>query len=189
LSEPPGQYYTHSLLKLLAWRLTQYRRVMLLDSDLLIRKPLIGLFALHGDKPVAGPLALVAHLTGGRWYSSALMTLAPSDSTFERMLAWYDQQIQGGKSDIFDMDVIGATHTDWGELSGDTMLLNVVCEISLLNPARLFQAARSVHYSGEKPWEGHRPDHPRLAYLYDLWWEVRKCSAEQFLELVAEWRG
>lgn len=92
--------WADSYTKLLAFNLTQFDRVLALDSDSIALKNLDSLFLLP-SAPLAMPYVYWGFPTG--WaFSSQLLLLTPSSTTFTQI----QTAIQTAKPDEYDMDIL-----------------------------------------------------------------------------------
>ena len=77
----PNGYYRESMAKLLIWNLVEYERVVYMDSDAIVVKPLHPLFFLP-DVPLASP---IAYWENENCFTGALLIAKPS-ATFEQVV-------------------------------------------------------------------------------------------------------
>lgn len=92
--------WADSYTKLLAFNLTQFDRVLALDSDSVVLKSLDDIFLLP-KAPVAMPFVFWGLPTG--WsFSSQMLLLTPSATTFTQMAS----AIKNAKADEYDMDIL-----------------------------------------------------------------------------------
>lgn len=173
--------WAESFTKLLAFKQTQYERVLSLDSDATILKvslalcylgraplrliqPLDDLFLLP-SAPVAAPHAYWVDNTS---VSSAILLIEPSMTEFRRVLA----AMKNRKSDEFDMDIVNDLY------AGNAMMLpndlwvvsgefrrkqhrSYIGENVIWNPEKVMEQVKLVHFSDwpyPKPWIPAEPE-------------------------------
>ncbi|KAL1302613.1 hypothetical protein AAFC00_002986 [Neodothiora populina] len=155
--------WAESFTKLLAFKQTQYDRVLSLDSDATILKPLDDLFLLP-HAPVAAPHA---YWIDNSSLSSAIMLIEPSMDEFKRVLG----AMKNRTSDEFDMDIVNDLY------AGNAMLLpnehwvvsgefrrkqhaSYIGEGNLWDPDAVMNQVKFVHFSDwpfPKPWLPSEP--------------------------------
>jgi hypothetical protein len=96
--------WPQSLTKLLAFNQTRYKRVLSLDSDATLLKPMDDLFLLPAESPVALPRAYWLKDT----LSTSIMLASPSAEDFERITA----RVNKGREGEEDVDIIEALYGD-----------------------------------------------------------------------------
>jgi lipopolysaccharide biosynthesis glycosyltransferase len=94
--------WADSYTKLLAFNLTQFDRVLALDSDSIILQNLDELFLLQ-DAPLAMPYVYWGEPTGFS-YSSQILLIRPSAKTFK----FIESAIKKAKPDEYDMDILNS---------------------------------------------------------------------------------
>ncbi|OJD38572.1 glucose n-acetyltransferase 1 [Diplodia corticola] len=159
-----------SINKFLAWNLTQYDRVLHIDSDVTLRRPLDDLFFLPAA-PVAMPRAYW-ELPHTRKLTSLLVLLRPSAAEYDALMhaAFTSEGMLGGgaRPHRFDMELLNERYADsalvlphrgLALLSGEfravdhTMYLG--SEDEYWDTDRALDDARLVHFSDwplPKPW-------------------------------------
>lgn len=107
-NEPQKPYdntWSHSLTKLLTFNQKRYKRVLGLDSDATLLKPMDDLFLLPASAPIALPRA---YWLEQKTLSTSILLATPSAKDFARIQA----RVREGRDVEFDMDVINALY--WG---------------------------------------------------------------------------
>ncbi|PMD34160.1 glycosyltransferase family 8 protein [Hyaloscypha variabilis F] len=98
--------WADSYTKLLAFNLTQFDRVLVLDSDAVVLQNLDEIF-LFQKAPIAMPYVYWGEPTG--WsFSSQMLLITPSASSFDKISA----AVEGAKSDEYDMDILNSLFKD-----------------------------------------------------------------------------
>jgi alpha-N-acetylglucosamine transferase len=160
--EKPG-FHTplDNFVKLRLWQL-DYERVVFLDADTLVLRPLDRLF----DYPefCAAPNVYESLGDFGRM-NSGVFTARPAAASFRAMLAALD--VPGAFWRRTDQTFLQAYFPDWHGLPVYDNLLQYVW----LNLPELWDwgQVRVVHYQYEKPWDEGHGKRAALAPLIDLW--------------------
>ena len=151
--------------KLRLWQLVDYDRVVFLDADTLVIKPIGKLF----DYPeFCGAPNLYESLTDMHRLNSGVFTARPSLATFDAMLERLDAP------DAYwprtDQTFLGEYFPDWHGLPYGYNALQYL----YFNLPELWRwpSIRVVHYQYEKPWQAEHPKREQLAPLIDLWHRV-----------------
>jgi len=169
-----------TLTKLWVFGLLCLERVVFLDADCLVLKPIDDLFDTRGF--CCAPDCIEGSETPR--FNSGLMAFDPSSELRDVL---FDQ---ASRTDSYD-------HGDQGLLnnilrSRVTFLApeyNVSRHYSLFHgPELAIEAARVIHYVVKKPWELHYRETPDAALLDldELW--TRQLSHKELLQLVSVWR-
>lgn len=159
-----------SITKLLAFKLTKYKRVLHLDSDITLLQHLDELFLLP-KTPIAMPRAYWSDMTNdGQWpFTSLMILLEPNVLEFTELMnllkLWSDQ---GSKRDRYDMDLLNARfafsattipHRPYALLSAEFRRRDHLPYLgddgTAWNPDKMFAEAKLVHFSDwplPKPW-------------------------------------
>ncbi|GME47616.1 putative ascus development protein [Neofusicoccum parvum] len=159
-----GETWDFSINKFLAWNLTQYDRVLHIDSDVAVHQSLDDLFFLP-DAPVAMPRAYW-ELPHTRKLTSLLVLLRPAAAEYEALMhAAYTSE---GNLRKFDMELLNdryqdsamvLPHRQFALLTGEfrrpdhTMYLG--SEDEYWDTEKIYDDARLVHFSDwplPKPW-------------------------------------
>ena len=98
LRSPMG-YYADCFTKLIFFNMTQYERVIFLDVDVLVLKPLDALFRLP-DVPIASP---IAYWLDPPMFTAAFLVIKPNVTLFDVLVKKTDDIM---KINLFDMDLL-----------------------------------------------------------------------------------
>ncbi|KAE8452023.1 hypothetical protein EG329_002188 [Mollisiaceae sp. DMI_Dod_QoI] len=154
--------WADSYTKLLAFNLTQFDRVLVLDSDSIVLKNLDSVFLLPAA-PVAMPHVYWGAATG--WaFSSQFLLLTPSATTFSQI----ESAIRNAKDDEYDMDILNRLfqgrilkipQRPFNLLSGEFRRSSHAAYLSSRsekwNPDTILSEAHFLHFSDwpvPKPW-------------------------------------
>jgi len=174
LRSPTG-YYVDCFTKLIFFNMTQYERVIFLDVDVLVLKPLDALFQLP-DVPIASP---IAYWLDPPMFTAAFLVIKPDVTLFDVFVKKIDDIM---KVNLFDMDLLnffyrhkkdnneryiypellllpgyyltlsphlGTEKLDWND---QERAKNV--SSPFLDPDKLNDVTHVVHFSGgPKPWD------------------------------------
>ena len=159
--KPPFHTPLDNFAKLRLWQLP-YERVVFLDADTLVLKPIDRLF----DYPEFSAAPNVYEsLADFRRLNSGVFTARPSAATFAAMLARLDAPDAFWKRT--DQTFLEAYFPDWQGLPVyDNLLQYVWLNLPELWDWRLI---RVLHFQYEKPWDPANPKAERLAPLVALW--------------------
>ncbi|XP_045160691.2 uncharacterized protein LOC123525607 [Mercenaria mercenaria] len=94
LPSPKGYYY-ESMVKLLFYNMTEYYRIIYMDIDALVLKPLDELFNLPASVSLASP---VAYWENELCFTSALLVIKPNHKTWLELLSRMDEMYDGFRS-------------------------------------------------------------------------------------------
>ncbi|KAH7056011.1 nucleotide-diphospho-sugar transferase [Macrophomina phaseolina] len=153
-----------SVNKFLAWNLTQYDRVLHIDSDVTLQRSLDDLFFLP-DAPVAMPRAYW-ELPGTRKLTSLLVLLKPSASEYEALM--HAAYVSEGSYHRFDMELLNERYRDsamvlphrnlallTGEFRSQDHTMYLGNEEEYWDADKVLDEARLIHFSDwplPKPW-------------------------------------
>ncbi|KAF2156246.1 glycosyltransferase family 8 protein [Myriangium duriaei CBS 260.36] len=154
--------WAESFTKLLAFNQTSYKRVLSLDSDATILKPMDELFLLP-TAPVAMPRAYWLDKHG--FLSSQVVLIEPSKQEFDRIR----EAFQSRKDDDFDMEIVNNLYGDncmilphrrydliSGEFKGKSHTKYLGSDREVWNAKDALAEAKLVHFSDwplPKPWK------------------------------------
>ncbi|RDW83296.1 hypothetical protein BP5796_04787 [Coleophoma crateriformis] len=154
--------WADSYTKLLAFNLTEFDRVLTLDSDSVVRGNLDELFLLP-PAPIAMPYVWWGQPAGWR-YSSQLMLITPSAVEFARI----ESAITSAKDDEYDMDIVNKLYKDQilhipqnpydllsGEFRRATHAQYLGSTSAAWDPEKALSEAKFLHFSDwpvPKPW-------------------------------------
>lgn len=151
--------------KLELWKLTEYRKVVFLDADSLVVKPIDMLF---GFPEFAGAPNLYETLADFHRLNSGVFVAEPSLATYEQMLKQLDQP------GIFwrrtDQTFLETFFPDWHKLPYTFNTMQYV--YFNLPELWVWRSIRLVHYQYEKPWSEDNPKRELLGPVIDLWWRM-----------------
>ena len=91
----PNGYYRESMAKLLIWNLVEYERVVYMDSDAIVVKPLHPLFFLPDAS--ASP---IAYWENENCFTGALLIAKPFASLYKSLEAKIDQVVAQGRTEM-----------------------------------------------------------------------------------------
>jgi alpha-N-acetylglucosamine transferase len=159
--KPPFHTPLDNFAKLRLWQLP-YERVVFLDADTVVLKPIERLF----DYPEFSAAPNVYEsLADFRRLNSGVFAARPSPATFATMLARLDAP--GAFWKRTDQTFLEAFFPDWQGLPVyDNLLQYVWLNLPELWDWRLI---RVLHFQYEKPWDPANPKAERLAPLVALW--------------------
>ena len=148
--------------KLRLWQLVEYDKVVFIDADALVLKPIDKLFAYPEFSAAPNVYESLADF---HRLNSGVFVAKPSSETFAKMLAALDQP------DAFwrrtDQTFLETFFPDW---HGLPVFMNMLQYVWFNMPALWdWQSIAVLHYQYEKPWEKHHPKADRLRPLIDLW--------------------
>jgi alpha-N-acetylglucosamine transferase len=148
--------------KLRLWQLVEYDKVVFIDADALVLKPIDKLFAYPEFSAAPN---VYENLADFHRLNSGVFVAKPSTETFSKMLAALD------RPDAFwrrtDQTFLEAFFPDW---HGLPVFMNMLQYVWFNMPALWdWESIAVLHYQYEKPWEKDHPKADRLRPLIDLW--------------------
>lgn len=151
-----------NFVKLRAWQLVEYERIVFVDADTLVLRPCDRLF----DYPEFSAAPNVYESLGDfHRLNSGVFVACPSAETFTAMLAALD--VPGAFWKRTDQTFLQAFFPDWHGLPVfDNMLQYVWFNLPELWD---WQSIRILHFQYEKPWQADHPRAEALAPLIALW--------------------
>jgi hypothetical protein len=156
--------WPQSLTKLLAFNQTRYKRILSLDSDATLLKPMDDLFLLPAESPVALPRAYWLQDT----LSTSIMLASPSAEDFERITA----RVNKGREGEEDVDIIEA-------LYGDSCLV-IPHNPYLLLTGEMRREEHSAYLGpGDDKWEAMRVMGEARYVSFSDWPESNKTLKEE----------
>ncbi|WP_246206321.1 glycosyltransferase [Propylenella binzhouense] len=151
--------------KLELWKLEEYEKVVFLDADSVVVKPIDMLF---GFPEFAGAPNLYQELADFHRLNSGVFVAAPSRATYDRLIARLDTP------GIFwrrtDQTFLETFFPDWHKLPYTFNTMQYV--YFALPELWVWKSIRVVHYQYEKPWSEANPKAHLLKPLVDLWWRL-----------------
>jgi glycogenin glucosyltransferase len=159
--------FAGTFVKLRAWELTEFDRVVLLDADTIVLRNVDELF----DRPdfAAAPDFLMPDR-----FNSGVMVLAPSLDTFARMMA---ALASAPSYDGGDQGFLNSFYPDWyampvaHRLPSGYNLFSFIYQFLRGHPQlsqQLEREARILHYAVQKPWSAM----PVLTGGSEAWWKM-----------------
>ncbi len=151
--------------KLRLWQLDAYRRIVFLDADTVVVRPIDKLF---GYPEFSAAPNLYETLADMHRLNSGVFVAEPAAGRFEAMCIALDAP------DAFwrrtDQTFLETRFPDWHGLPYTYNCLQYV----YFNLPDLWHwpAIKVVHYQYEKPWDPTHPKRDRLGPLIDLWWRL-----------------
>lgn len=150
-----------NFVKLRLWQLP-YERVVFLDADTIVLKPIDRLFDYPEFSAAPNVYESVADF---RRLNSGVFAARPQAATFQAMLARLDTP--GAFWKRTDQTFLEAFFPEW---QGLPVYDNLLQYIWFNLPALWdWQLARVIHFQYEKPWDPANPKRDRLAPLIGLW--------------------
>ncbi|EER44007.1 alphaN-acetylglucosamine transferase [Histoplasma capsulatum H143] len=162
LQASPDVTWGDSFTKLLAFNLTEYERILILDSDSTILQSMDELFLLP-SAPVAMPRAYWLQ-SEDNFLTSGLVVLEPSEFQFSRIinaisekdLKEYDMELMNR---LYQNHCLILPHRPYflisGEFRGDNHLRYLGSDNEVWDPQKVFAEAKIIHFSDwpyPKPW-------------------------------------
>jgi alpha-N-acetylglucosamine transferase len=155
----------HNFTKLRLWELTDYRRVVFVDADAVVLRPIDRLF----DYPEfsAAP-NLYESLADFHRLNSGVFVARPDAATLDAMLARLDAPDAYWRRT--DQTFLETVFPDWHGLPWTYNVLQYVW----FNLPELWHwpSLRVLHYQYEKPWQADHPKREALGPLIDLWYRL-----------------
>ncbi|OLP61171.1 glycosyl transferase [Xaviernesmea oryzae] len=151
--------------KLRLWQLTDYERVIFLDADTIVLRPIDRFFAY--PEFCAAP-NVYQSLADFHRLNSGVFVAAPSEDTFAAMLARLD--VPDAFWQRTDQTFLQAFFPEW---HGLPVTMNMLQYVWFALPDLWdWQSISVLHYQYEKPWERDHPKAKQLKPLIDLWHRV-----------------
>lgn len=156
--------------KLELWKLEDYDRIVFLDADAVVVKPIDTLF---GFPEFAGAPNLYETLADFHRLNSGVFVAAPSRATYDRLIGALD------RPGIFwrrtDQTFLETAFPDWHKLPYTFNTMQYV--YFNLPDLWVWKSIRVVHYQYEKPWAADNPKRHLLQPVIDLWWRLYEGAA------------
>lgn len=151
--------------KLRLWQLDAYERIVFLDADTIVIKPID---KLVGYPEFSAAPNLYESLADFQRLNSGVFVARPDGRTFDAMLARLDDGETFWRRT--DQTFLETFFRDW---HGLPWTMNAL-QYAYLNLPGLWHwpAIRVVHYQYEKPWDRQHGKARALQPLIDLWWAV-----------------
>jgi alpha-N-acetylglucosamine transferase len=156
--------------KLELWKLEEYDRIVFLDADAIIVKPIDVLFKFP---EYSGAPNLYESLADFHRLNSGVFVAEPSRRTYEALVQALD------RPGVFwrrtDQTFLEAFFPDWHKLPYTFNTMQYV--YFNLPELWVWKSIRVVHYQYEKPWADHNPKRHLLGPVIDLWWRMFEGKA------------
>jgi alpha-N-acetylglucosamine transferase len=156
--------------KLELWKLTDYDKIVFLDADSLVVKPIDMLF---GFPEFSGAPNLYETLADFHRLNSGVFVAEPSAATYENLVARLD--VPGIFWRRTDQTFLETMFPDWHKLPYTFNTMQYV--YFNLPELWVWKSIRVVHYQYEKPWAADNPKRHLLAPVIDLWWRMFEGEA------------
>jgi xylan alpha-glucuronosyltransferase len=155
----PGTYNEHNYSKFRLWQLTDYEKIIFIDSDVIVLRSLDILFN-YPQMSAAG--------NDGSIFNSGVMIIEPSNCTFKTLMRHrkdvvsYNGGDQGFLNELFVWwhrmpRRVNYLKNFWANTTGERMMKE---HLFTVEPPKLY----SIHYLGLKPWLCYRD--------YDCNWDI-----------------
>jgi alpha-N-acetylglucosamine transferase len=151
--------------KLELWKLADYDKIVFLDADAVVVKPIDMLF---GFPEFAGAPNVYQELADFHRLNSGVFVAEPSTTTYERLVKRLDQP--GVFWRRTDQTFLETFFPDWHKLPYTFNTMQYV--YFNLPELWVWKSIRVVHYQYEKPWSQHNPKRHLLQPVIDLWWRM-----------------
>jgi alpha-N-acetylglucosamine transferase len=151
--------------KLELWKLEAYRKIVFLDADAVVVKPIDTLF----DYPeFSGAPNVYQDLSDFHRLNSGVFVAQPSRATYDWLLRRLDQPGRFWRRT--DQTFLETVFPDWHKLP---YTFNTMQYVYFNIPELwVWDSIRVVHYQYEKPWSEHNPKRHLLGPVVDLWWRI-----------------
>jgi len=174
--------------KLHAFKMDQYKKLIWLDSDLLVVRGIDSLFEL--PYLLSGCIDTDASSCQYKDFrmnllNSGVMSLIPTAQQYDRLISTMNNKTLLSRGTINDQDVIMAANPDWHHLpypQYGAQITHCICE----NDPRMWDSPnlRILHFTAgtmalPKPWDYNAANEPAnfpecVRGIYDLWWNKYK---------------
>jgi alpha-N-acetylglucosamine transferase len=156
--------------KLELWKFTDYDKIVFLDADSLVVKPIDTLF----DFPeFSGAPNVYETLADFHRLNSGVFVAEPNPVTYDRLIERLDQP--GVFWRRTDQTFLETMFPDWHRLPYTFNTMQYV--YFNLPELWVWKSIRVVHYQYEKPWAEENPKRHLLQPLIDLWWRMFEGEA------------
>lgn len=156
--------------KLELWKFTEYEKIVFLDADSLVVKPIDMLF---GFPEFSGAPNVYETLADFHRLNSGVFVAEPNLATYDSLVEKLDQP------GIFwrrtDQTFLETMFPDWHKLPYTFNTMQYV--YFNLPELWVWKSIRVVHYQYEKPWAAENPKRHLLKPLIDLWWRMYEGEA------------
>ncbi len=156
--------------KLELWKLTDYEKIVFLDADSLVVKPIDMLFSFP---EFSGAPNVYETLADFHRLNSGVFVAEPSVATYQNLVERLDQP--GVFWRRTDQTFLETIFPDWHKLPYTFNTMQYV--YFNLPELWVWKSIRVVHYQYEKPWAAENPKRHLLKPLIDLWWRMFEGKA------------
>jgi alpha-N-acetylglucosamine transferase len=169
-SKPAFHDPVDNFCKLELWKLVEYEKIVFLDADSLVVKPIDMLF---GFPEFAGAPNVYETLADFHRLNSGVFVAEPSLATYARLVERLD------RPGVFwrrtDQTFLETFFPDWHKLPYTFNTMQYV--YFNLPELWVWKSIRVVHYQYEKPWSEQNPKRHLLQPVIDLWWQMFEGNA------------
>jgi len=170
-----SSYYTYSLLKLHAYNLLEYEKVIFLDSDTLVYKDISKYFNIEitaeqifGDSDYLQRLII----NNSRLLASSMFMIRPSIEMYDKIVDFNEKNRQNA-----DMDLIHRVYPDKDKIIKTIHMYSNWYYEWIGIPVEAFKNLEIIHYNGTKPWDfyfnnNHTDITEKSLFLYNDWTET-----------------
>jgi alpha-N-acetylglucosamine transferase len=164
-SKPAFHDPVDNFCKLELWKLEDYDKIVFLDADAVVVKPIDMLF---GFPEFAGAPNVYEELADFHRLNSGVFVAKPSRATYERLIEAVDQPSVFWRRT--DQTFLETFFPDWHKLPYTFNTMQYV--YFNLPDLWVWRSIRVVHYQYEKPWSAQNPKQHLLGPVIDLWWTL-----------------
>ncbi|MDQ3560393.1 MAG: glycosyltransferase family 8 protein [Pseudomonadota bacterium] len=151
--------------KLELWKLEDYGKIVFLDADSVVVKPIDTLF----DFPeFSGAPNVYQELADFHRLNSGVFVAEPSRATYDRLMEKLDQPGMFWRRT--DQTFLETFFPDWHKLPYTFNTMQYV--FFNLPELWVWKSIKVVHYQYEKPWAAQNPKRHLLQPVIDLWWRM-----------------
>lgn len=167
-------HYRDSFVKLRVWELLEYRKVIWLDSDLIVKADIYHLFE---EEELTAPDELFMLYFDPSIFTTGMFLAEPSVITFNALM-----ESTRTKKFAADMPLLNDYFRPKKRLGLSYLVLAWVFEMPGMLYKELYDVAKTIHFNGKKPWQ-EAPDDVRInaVLLYDLWMRVFEFSEDKIV--------
>jgi alpha-N-acetylglucosamine transferase len=169
-SKPAFHDPVDNFCKLELWKLEDYDKIVFLDADSVVVKPIDMLF---GFPEFAGAPNVYETLADFHRLNSGVFVAEPSRATYDCLLARLDRPGKFWRRT--DQTFLEAFFPDWHKLPYTFNTMQYV--YFNLPELWVWKSIRVVHYQYEKPWSEENPKRHLLGPVIDLWWRMFEGEA------------
>jgi alpha-N-acetylglucosamine transferase len=156
--------------KLELWKLEEYEKIVFLDADAIVVKPIDVLFKYP---EFSGAPNLYEELADFHRLNSGVFVAEPSRATYDALIGALDQP--GVFWRRTDQTFLETYFPDWHKLPYTFNTMQYV--YFNLPELWVWKSIHVVHYQYEKPWAEQNPKRDLLQPVIDLWWQLFEGKA------------